>query len=139
MLGRMGRWNRRWTALRAVLFAFLVFPLSLSAAFPAFARWAAGPAAHVCHCEVSGGHSTCACPICHVDVPEYRLSETSLRGVCGDADPVFSAAHGVAVLPATLSLRAPAFDRAAARRDVALPLDSIDLPPPTPPPRTLAA
>jgi hypothetical protein len=134
----MGRWNRWSTALRAVLFAFLLLPLSLASAFPAFARWAAGPAVHVCHCEVRGGHSTCACPICHADTPEFRLSEKSFRGICGDEDPVFAAAHGVAVLPSTLALVLPAFDRAPARRDASPPLDSIDLPPPTPPPRSRA-
>jgi hypothetical protein len=120
--------------VRVALFALLVFPLALSSAFPAFARWVAGPRIHVCHCEAS--HSTCACPICHgEDDDTCRLSEASIRGKCGDDDLAFGGALGMAVLPAGVSGFAPAALVAAVPELVTPAVPSRDRAPPVPPPR----
>jgi hypothetical protein len=119
---------------RAILFA-LMLPLALSSTFPVFARVIAGPAVHVCHCEVRGGHSACACPICHPERTDLRLSMESIRGQCGDEDPIFGAALAIALppTPSVAILRAPV--SAPPALVPALGAPEIDLPPPTPPPR----
>src|SRR5580704_12802683 len=71
-MGAVWREIRRW---RHVLVLALVLPLALSSALPMFARALGGPAVHVCHCAVSGGHSTCGCPICNPDRDDLQLGE----------------------------------------------------------------
>jgi hypothetical protein len=120
--------------VRVVLFALLL-PLGLSGTLPVFARALGGPRVHVCRCEAKGGHSTCACPICHPDRKDYRLSKESIRGQCGDEDPVFGADLAIALPPsrAFTVVRAPVSPSPAAPLESAAP--ELVLPPPLPPPR----
>jgi hypothetical protein len=120
--------------VRVVLFALLL-PLGLSGTLPVFARALGGPRVHVCRCEAKGGHSTCACPICHPDRKDYRLSEESIRGQCGDEDLVFGAALAISLPPSSAFTvqRAPVSPSARPSPESAAP--ELVLPPPTPPPR----
>ena len=127
---------RRWGH---VFVLALVLPLALSSALPALARILGGPMAHVCHCDVRGGHSTCACPVCNPDRDDLRLSEASLRGKCGDDDPVAGASLGAAVpLPPGVTI-VPADLSGEAMPDVPGRRALVFLTPPTPPPRPLFA
>jgi len=63
--------------LRALVFA-LMLPLAFSAGLPALARVLHGPATHVCHCEARGGHTSCACPVCHPDDSELAFSDEAI-------------------------------------------------------------
>ncbi len=125
---------RRWGHLLVLM---LVLPLALSSALPFFARIAGGPAPHVCHCALSGGHSTCACPICNPDRDDLKLNEVSLRGKCGDDDVAFGGALGRCVSqPAGFAVIPP--DLTGEIAPSRLPsLHSVFLTPPTPPPRAL--
>jgi hypothetical protein len=129
----MHLWASR-AVVRAVLFV-LVLPLALSSTLPAFARAVEGPAVHVCHCEVKGGHSTCACRICHPERKDLRLSKESIRGQCGDENPVFGASLAIALppAPAVTIPRAPVTASAVLRLRSLSP--DVVLSPPTPPPR----
>jgi hypothetical protein len=124
-------------ALRALVFALLL-PLAFTSGLPMLARVLHGPATHVCHCEMRGGHSTCACPICHAGDPELTFSDASIRGRCGDEDVAFGAPFGFAVVaPAFRVSLAPLVGRAETRappsvRARALPEPSV------PPPRSIA-
>ena len=126
-----------WLTLTRAIIVALVLPLGFAGALPSFARIVSGEAPHVCHCEMRGGHATCACPICHPDREDLRLTEESIRGRCGDKDVVFSAALDVAVphvffaFYAPPSLRAPPPHREAGRPA------RIFVAPPTPPPRAI--
>jgi hypothetical protein len=125
-------------ALSRLMIVALVLPLALSVLFPAFAKMVAGPAPHVCRCEVRGGHSTCACPICNPDrAEELTASEESIRGRCGDDDLTFGGALGVAVL--SPDFRLPCADVAFTVHvpDAVHPPDVV-IPPSTPPPRSRA-
>jgi len=125
-----------WRCAARFLVLALILPLALSTALPGFARAVAGPAAHFCRCEIRGGHSTCACPICNPDRADLRLSEESIRGKCGDDDLVFGGALAVALAPgAGFVVLRPAVDRAPPPFSHAVRLD-VHLTPPTPPPRT---
>jgi hypothetical protein len=127
-------WSAR-TALSRLMIVALLVPLALSALMPAFARIVSGPAPHVCRCELRGGHSTCACPICNPDRDEeLALGAASIRGRCGDDDVAFGGALGLAVLGAEPSL--PSADVAFLPLSVprTRPPDVI-IPPATPPPR----
>jgi hypothetical protein len=124
-------------ALRALVFVLLL-PLAFSAGLPTLARVLHGPATHVCCCEVRGGHSTCACPVCHPDREDLALSEESLRGRCGDEDVAFGAALGFAVIAPALHVPAaplvgPLLSRAPPREKLCFAPE-----PNTPPPRSLA-
>jgi hypothetical protein len=124
-------------ALRALVFALLL-PLAFTGGLPMLARVIGGPLTDVCHCEVRGGHATCACPICHADSDEFRLTDESIRGKCGDDDVAFGGAIGVAVLAPGFVL-APAPRAGAASVRAPPNLDSAVKPePPTPPPRLAA-
>jgi hypothetical protein len=78
--------------------AVLALLVALGPSTGFYAKLVAGRAAHVCHCEVRGGHATCACPICF---PELRGDDdgdvATMKGVCGDDDPVVRAASYPAV------------------------------------------
>lgn len=101
----MGAVWKRWGHLFVLT---LVLPLALSSALPIFAQVLGGPTPHVCHCEIRGGHSTCACPICNPDRDDLKLNEVSLRGKCGDDDLTFGAALGSAVpAPAGVTIIPP--------------------------------
>jgi hypothetical protein len=113
----------------------LALPLALSTAMPVFARVMGGPAVHVCRCAVRGGHSTCACPVCHPDRLHLRLGKESIRGQCGDEDPVFGAEQ-MPALPLGVGpdvLRA--LKSAPPLRSSTRLLPDVVLSPPTPPPR----
>ena len=128
----MGAVWRRWGHL---LVLTLVLPLALSSALPIFARVLGGPLPHVCHCAMHGGHSTCGCPICNPDRDDLKLNEVSLRGKCGDDDPVFGAALGAAVpAPPGVAIIPPDLTGEASPV-VSLRLALVFLTPPTPPPR----
>ncbi len=140
MMSRMG-WKPASQALRALVLALLL-PLALSTGrigLPGLARILGGPATHVCHCEVRVGHTTCACAICHPDREDYRASEESIRGTCGDDDLVAGGALGVAILVAPFVVQPrPRASRAASVDPPALA--SLAPPaPPTPPPRVVRA
>jgi hypothetical protein len=123
----------RWG--HALVFA-LVLPLALSSALPTFARLVGGPAPHVCHCELRGGHTACGCPICHPDRDDLWLTGASLRGTCGDEDVVFGASLGFAILAAPGMMVVPAdVTREAAPGELSR-LSAVLLTPPTPPPRS---
>jgi len=133
------RTQSMWTAVTRLVLMALVLPLALSSALPIFARALGGPPVHVCRCDIH--HSTCACPICHPDRDDLRLSEKSIRGTCGDDDlsfggamalaPAIPEATAVAVLPAAVSQALP---------DVPTrPASNVTLDTPTPPPRPAAA
>jgi hypothetical protein len=139
--GTWGKWGwraRRFLTrtVRVVVLALLAWPLVFSATLPMAARLIAGERLHICRCETSHGDPTCACPICHPDDPEYRLSEESIRGKCGDDDVVFGARHGLGVLPAVAVPILPG-EFVALRDDVpAQERAEAFLVPPTPPPRS---
>jgi hypothetical protein len=124
-----------WKRWGHVFVLALLLPLALSSALPMFARVLGGPAVHVCKCEIRGGHSTCGCPICNPDRDDLRLSESSIRGKCGDDDLTFGAALGSAVAPpAGVTVLPP--DVTGVLRPVLPPrLAAVFLTPPTPPPR----
>jgi hypothetical protein len=124
-----------WRSWRYVLVLALLLPLALSSGLPTLARLVGGPAAHVCHCELRGGHSTCACPICNPDRDDLRLSEASIRGKCGDDDEAFGASLGPAVAPpAGVTILSPDLT-AEAVPSVPLPHPPVFLRPRTRPPR----
>jgi hypothetical protein len=130
--GNRSGW-RRWAHLFVLA---LVLPLALSSALPTFARVLGGPTAHVCRCEIRGGHSTCACPICNPDRDDLRLNEASLRGKCGDDDLAFGAVLGSAIAPPPGVTIIPP-DLAGETPPVVSPrLALVFLKPPTPPPRS---
>jgi hypothetical protein len=135
MLRGMRAGWRRWRSWRHLFVLALVLPLALSSALPTLAHVLGGPLAHTCHCEIRGGHSTCACPICNPDRDDLKLSEESIRGKCGDDDLTFGAALGSAVLPAAGVTVLPADVSRKARPIAAHPPASVFRPPPTPPPR----
>jgi hypothetical protein len=127
--------RKRWKRWGHLLVLALLLPLALSSALPTFARVLGGPAPHVCHCEIRGGHSTCACPICNPDRDDLKLSEASIRGQCGDEDLAFGAALGAAVPPPSGFAIAPPDLTGEAVPNVVPPLPLVSLTPPTPPPR----
>ncbi len=133
--GMGGVWRTWARAGHLLALLTLILPLALSSALPIFARALGGPAPHVCHCEISGGHSTCGCPICNPDRDDLRLCESSLRGKCGDVDLAFGAALGSAVAaPPGVTILPPDLTRAAAPL-ASMHLSLVFLTPPTPPPR----
>lgn len=128
-----------WLAITRGILVALVLPLAFSSALPTYARLVTGHAAHVCQCERRAGHATCACPICHPDRDDLRLSEESIRGRCGDDDVVSGAALDVAIPPAFFAFFAPVSLRTSAPSpDDGRPLQ-IFVAPPTPPPRAARA
>lgn len=132
MLPRMSAGFRRWGHL---LVLALVLPLAFSSALPIFARALGGPVPHVCHCALSGGHSTCGCPICNPDRDDLKLNEVSLRGKCGDDDLAFGATLGSAVAPPPGVTVIPPDVSGEASPPDSLHLATVFLTPPTPPPR----
>ena len=100
-----------------------------------FARVFGGPTAHVCHCDIRSGHSTCACPICNPDRDDLRLSEASLRGECGDDDLAFGATLGFAVAPPPGVVVVPPDPTGEEAPGTPAPRALVFLTPPTPPPR----
>ncbi len=109
-----GFWrDSRWAAIVRALVLVLALPVLLGPALPFFARLAAGPRAHVCHCDAR--HTDCACPICFPDRDDLQKSELAVSAPCGDEDPVFScatapvifAAPSAAVFAAPVSLVSP--------------------------------
>jgi hypothetical protein len=124
-----------WMKWGHALVLALVLPLALAGALPAFARVVAGPAPHMCHCEMRSGHAMSDCPICNPDRDDFSPSEVSLRGACGDEDVVFGATLGLAVLaPPGVTVVPPGVHRAA-RLAGPLQLAAVFVTPPTPPPR----
>lgn len=83
------------------LVLFLAAWVSLGPATGFATKLLAGEHAHVCHCEVRGGHATCACPIC---IPSLRDDDDhvlpTFKGTCGDDDPLLRHAAEPMVLPA---------------------------------------
>jgi hypothetical protein len=128
----MGAACRRWGH---ILVLALVLPLALSSALPMFARAFSGPAVHVCHCDIRGGHSTCACPVCNPDRDDLTLSEASLRGKCGDDDLAFGASLGSAVAPPPGVVVVPPDLTGEQAPGIPPRLALVFLTPPTPPPR----
>ena len=91
--------------VRAVLVAVIVLSTARGGFLPAFARLAGGPPVHACHCEVRGGHSTCACPRCNAELRDDADADAygALRTTCGDdADATLGKAF-VSALPAGVS------------------------------------
>ncbi len=85
----------------ALVVVALVISLGPAAGF--YTKLLAGAPAHVCHCDVRGGHALCACPICfpelrheHDDDDERR---PSIGGVCGDQTPALRSFAVVAIPP----------------------------------------
>ena len=112
---------------------------ALSGGFlPGLVRLAGGPPPHVCHCELRGGHSTCACPRCN---PEFRdddgQTHDAVHSTCGDADEATLGKAWLAVIPA------PHVARRVFETEVPCPRESERMPgsvsraPPTPPPETI--
>jgi hypothetical protein len=130
-----------WIALPRLLLLAALLPLSLSSSLPLLAKSLGSPPLHVCHCEIRGGHSTCACPICHPERTDLTFTQESIRGSCGDDDLALGSSAGlglavpslssVAVLPSPVSL--PPLSPSAGQIRV------VTLDPPTPPPRLSAA
>jgi hypothetical protein len=113
-------------------------PLALSSALPTLARAATGAREHVCHCKVIAGESTCACPICNPDRDDCTWSDEAIRGRCGDEDECFGAALGFAVVPASCASVIRATDVGQLDRTAPPPLQSVDVPPLSPPPKLAA-
>ena len=124
-----------WVVLGRGVILALFLPLALASSLPAFARALGGPTVHVCHCAMSGGHSTCTCPICHPNRADFRLSEEAIRGTCGDPDLVFGGSLAVALptTPGFAILRPPARPAWSPNLDGRDP--GVVRSPPTPPPR----
>jgi hypothetical protein len=135
------RARETWAAMTRLVLCALVVPLALSSALPVFARTLGGPPVHVCHCAVRGGHSTCACRICHPERDDLRFSEESIRGTCGDEDFAYGGPTGLAwavpVASAVRILPAPVSRSLAELPTERVPVVPPD--PPTPPPRVAAA
>lgn len=129
-----------WMKWGHLLVLALILPLALSSALPAFARVVAGPAPHVCHCQMSGGHTAMSdCPICNPerDADDVWVSVASLRGTCGDEDIVFGATLGLAVLAPPGVRILPPEVRREAPPGAPLRLAAVFVTPPTPPPRSV--
>lgn len=137
---RSARLSRRATAWLRLAFALLSLLVALGGTLPAFARMAAGPQAHVCHCETGGAHVHCACPICFPELDdsiEARIA--SISGKCGEDDNGWRTLSEPAVLPAVFVAFIPVVDAVAPamnRHDLAT--RRLD-PPDPPPPRFLSA
>lgn len=94
--------------LRSALVAVaLVISLGPAAGF--YTKLLAGEPAHVCHCEVRGGHSLCACPICFPELRDEHDHDhedggrPAIRGVCGDEAPVLRSFAFVAIPPTVVT------------------------------------
>ena len=83
--------------LLAFLIGVLLVPLLLTSMGPGLARAIAGAAPHVCQCDAR--HTDCVCAICHPDHDREEPSRPTMKGVCGDQDVAYGAAHAVGVLP----------------------------------------
>jgi len=116
-----------WTRWGHLFVLALVVPLALSSALPIFARVLGGPTLHVCHCAVSGGHSTCGCPICNPDRDDLKLNEVSLLSFGATLGSAVTAPAGVTIVPPDVTV--------ATRPGVPHRLTPVFLTPPTPPPR----
>lgn len=122
---------RTWLQLA---FAVLSVIVALGGTLPAFARMAAGPKAHVCHCDTGGSHAHCACPICFPDLDtslEVRI--LTISGKCGDDDSAWKTLSQPGVMPVPMITLVPAVWIAEPSFCVQL-LASRGLPPPDPPP-----
>lgn len=91
--------------VRAALVAVVVLSTALGGLLPAFARLVGGPPVHACHCEVRGGHATCACPRCNAELREDADADAygALRTTCGEDEDVTLGKALVSTLPATVS------------------------------------
>lgn len=122
---------RAWLQLALALLSLIV---ALGGTLPAFARMAAGPKAHVCHCQNAGAHTHCECPVCF---PELGASlETriiAVSGKCGDDDTGWRTLSEPAVVPALVITLAPLVWIVDSDARVAL-LESRRIEPPEPPP-----
>lgn len=116
---------------RALFIIVLALPILFGPSLPFFARLAAGPRAHVCHCDAA--HTECACPICFPDREDLKKNELAVSGPCGDDDPVFTTVALPAVLAPSVVVVARA-ERTLAMLPVPQRLSSHGLAPPEPPP-----
>lgn len=73
---------------RLALVAVVVIATAFGGMLPALTRLLGGPPVHVCHCEVRGGHATCACPRCNAELRDDEDADAygTLRTTCGDDD-----------------------------------------------------
>ena len=110
---------RTWLQLA---FAVLSLIVALGGTLPAYARMAAGPKAHVCHCDTAGAHAHCECPICFPDLDtslEARI--LSISGKCGDDDTGWKTLSEPGVMPSPVITLVPAVrivDQHAHNRDL---------------------
>jgi len=115
---------------RALVFV-LALPVLLGPSLPFFARLAAGPRVHVCHCDAR--HTDCACPVCFPDRGDLKKNDLAVTAPCGDEDQVFSCATAPAILAApSVVVFAPAV--ALVTPSAPRALESRGPSPPEPPP-----
>lgn len=128
----------RFAALR-VMFLALSLPLGAAAAWSGYVEALGGGPVHHCRCAMSGGHSTCSCPLCHPFDPRYRLSTDAFRNKCGDTyDDATHELVPITVSAAVLALRLRVPERVAVPRREQLPPEEPVRKPAIPPPRARA-
>jgi hypothetical protein len=123
--------------LSQLLVLLASLPILLDRAWPAAAVLLGGQAPHICHCDVAGGHATCACPVCHPEDLELKKRVLAVQGPCGDDDDHFSPPDLPRATIPSVSLWVPAsefFDVLdVTAQSIPLRLSNA---PETPPPRT---
>lgn len=113
--------------------------VAVGAALPAWARTIAGPEAHVCHCETSGGHAHCACPVCFPELKDANddlvFGQPMVSSRCGKDDPGWRTLACAGVPTSGFVVAAPL---ARVEQVIAPPMSETQWvgPPDLPPPRT---
>jgi hypothetical protein len=128
------RWHR-FVRFARIFVMMLALPIVFERAWPSVVEYAFGAPAHLCHCDVRGGHATCACPVCHPEDADLKARVLAVQGPCGDEDhfvapdlppvTVVCIGFGVPAAVQTEVLSFRIYDRKGTSR----------APPPVPPPR----
>jgi hypothetical protein len=82
----VARWFKQWRNIAQLLVLLATFPILFDRAWPAAVALVGGQAPHICHCDVAGGHMSCACPICHPEDEALQKRVLAVQGPCGDDD-----------------------------------------------------
>jgi hypothetical protein len=83
---RVDRWLKTVMRFAQLVVLLASLPIVFDRAWPAAVELLGGQAPHICHCDVAGGHMSCACPICHPEDQELKKRILAVQGPCGDTE-----------------------------------------------------